>query len=500
MPAPFRIYNTLTRTVEDFRPLVEGKVGLYTCGMTVYDHAHVGHARSFVVFDTFVRYLRHRGWKVTYVRNYTDVDDKIIRRAQEEGVPAEEIAVRYIESWQRDAAGLGLLPPDAEPRVSTSMPAIIGMVEHLIEQGHAYPAGGSVWFRVETYPEYGHLSGQDPQEMRCSADPDADKGDPRDFALWKAAKPGEPAWDSPWGPGRPGWHIECSAMNLENLGPSIDIHGGGLDLVFPHHENEIAQSVCANQAPYARYWMHNGLLTMARKTDDGLVQSAKMGKSLGNVVRIHDALDAFPREALRLYYLQSHYRSPLPWTDEALPEALAMLARLYEAREVAAMMEGMEEPDDAARSLGKDAMEVLELGRNFDDRFHEAMDDDLNTARALSHAFELARAINRLSNHKKAGKRGGPVVEPALKAFGLLRHLGLLTMDNSAFQDEVKSKRLGAMGIDRERVEALIAERAEARANKDWARADTLRHTLDELRIKVMDGSDGVTWRVQLVD
>jgi cysteinyl-tRNA synthetase len=501
MPATFRIYNTLSRSVEPFRPLVDGEVSLYTCGMTVYDHAHVGHARSFVVFDVLVRYLRHRGWKVRYVRNYTDVDDKIIRRAQEEAVPASEIAERYIASWNHDAAGLGLLPPDEEPRVSTSMPAILAMVERLIEQGHAYVAGGSVWFSVATFPEYGALSGQDPTEMRCSAEADADKADPRDFALWKAAKPGEPSWPSPWGEGRPGWHIECSAMNLETLGASIDIHGGGLDLVFPHHENEIAQSVCCNKASYATYWMHNGLLTMARRTEDGLVQAAKMGKSLGNVVRIHAALEQFPREALRLYYLQSHYRSPLPWTDEALPEALAMLARLYEARDVAAAMDGYDDPDDTARSLGKDAMEVLELGRTFEDRFYAALDDDLNTAQALSLAFELARAINRLSNQKKAMKRAGSLVEPALSAFGLLgRTLGLLTMQSDAFQEEVKDKRLAAMGIDRAQVEAMVADRSAARAAKDWARADELRKRLDEARINVMDGADSVSWRVRLIE
>jgi cysteinyl-tRNA synthetase len=289
-------------------------------------------------------------------------------------------------------------------------------------------------------------------------------------------------------------------MNHQVLGASIDIHGGGLDLVFPHHENEIAQSVCANHAPYATYWMHNGMLTMAKKTPEGLVQAAKMGKSLGNVVNIHEALQEFPAEALRLYYLQAHYRSPLPWTETALPEALAMLARLYEAREAAESMGGTEEAAHVALGLGKDATEVLELGRNFSTRFHEAMSDDLNTSRAMGLALALARAINRLANHKKARKRGGPVVAAAIRAFDELKIIGLMTMDSESFQEEVKLKRLGALGVKREDVERLIAERAEARARKDWPRADDIRAELDSLSIKVMDGADAVTWRVRLVE
>jgi cysteinyl-tRNA synthetase len=435
---------------------------------------------------------------VHYVRNYTDVDDKIIRRAAKEGVPAMEIAERYIASWQADSEGLGLLPPDHEPRVSTSMPSIIDMTQRLIDNGHAYVSGGSVWFSVETCPEYGALSGQKPDDMQSSPDQGSDKRDARDFALWKGAKPGEPSWDSPWGPGRPGWHIECSAMNYEVLGPSIDIHGGGLDLVFPHHENEVAQSVCANRAPYVSYWMHNGLLTMVRRTDEGLVQAAKMGKSLGNVVNIHDALREFPAEALRLYYLQAHYRSPLPWMPEALPEALAMLARLYEAREVAEQMGGEEPADNVAKSMGKDALDVLELGRTFSKRFFDALNDDFNTSQAVAHAFELARAINRLANHKKSRKRCGPVVAPALEALAQLELLGLMKMDSEAFQDEVKAKRLASMGVDRDHVEALIEARAAARAAKDWSRADEIRDELDGLKINVMDGANGVSWRVRL--
>ena len=491
MPAPFRLYNTLTREVEAFEPIEPGRVKLYVCGMTVYDNAHIGHARAMVVFDVVVRYLRHREWDVTFVRNFTDVDDKIIRRAAELGEDPLALSARFIDAFRRDADALGLLRPDAEPQVTSSIPAIVDLIEHLVQRGHAYVSDGSVWFSVATDSEYGKLSDQRVEELR-SANVGA-KRNAADFALWKAAKEGEPSWDSPWGQGRPGWHIECSAMARDQLGDRIDIHGGGLDLVFPHHENEIAQSECGTgHAPFASYWMHNGLLTMK--------SGQKMGKSLGNVVDIQDLLKLFPAEALRLYYLQDHYRSPLPWNEEALPDALAKLARLYEAREIAQQMGGHEDPAEVIASLGIDARTVYDLGRAFSDRFHAAMDDDFNTAQALGHAFELARAINRFANHKKARKRGGPVVAPALEALAVLEHtFALLTLDSAAFQEEVKDKRLAAMGVPRDRVEALIADRATARSTKDWASADAIREELTGLGIVVMDRSGGdAEWRVRL--
>lgn len=496
MPAPFRLYNTRTRRVEGFEPLVAGQVGLYVCGMTVYDEAHIGHARAMVVFDTFVRYLRHREWTVRFVRNFTDVDDKIIRRANERGEDVKVLAQRYVDNFHRDMRELGLATPDVEPRVTTSIDKIVTLIGTLVERGNAYAVDGNVWFDVPSCPTYGALSGQQVTELR-SEDPDSGKRHPADFALWKAAKPGEPAWDSPWGPGRPGWHVECSAMAWDTLGPTIDIHGGGLDLVFPHHENEVAQSECAHQVMYARYWMHNGLLTMK--------SGEKMGKSLGNVVDIHDALREFPAEALRLYYLQNHYRSPLPYDADALCEALGMLGRLYEAREVAEKLVGGvgsfvdEDPDDAARALGTDAMRVLELGRNFRAQFYATLDDDFNTSAALGHAFELARAINRLSNHKKAAKRGGPIVAPALEALGLLAGaLGLLTLTTPEFQAEIKAKRLPLLGLTAPEVDALVTERTAARVARDWARADEIRARLEAHRIAVMDRADGSEWRVRL--
>ncbi len=498
---PFRLYNTLARKVEEFVPLEPGKVRLYVCGMTVYDHCHMGHARAMVVFDTFVRYLRHRGWDVTFVRNFTDVDDKIINRANEQGADPAAFAQHFIDEFHAEMAELGLGRPSHEPRVTESMDDIKALIQTLIDKSHAYLADGNVWFSVQTFDEYGKLSNQKVDDLRSSADEGRGKRAPADFALWKAAEPGEPAWPSAWGPGRPGWHIECSAMARAFLGDTIDIHGGGLDLVFPHHENEVAQSECGVAKPYVRYWMHNGLLTM--------VGGPKMGKSLGNTFSIHAALAEFPAEAIRLYYLHNQYRSPLPWSGEALPEALGMLSRLYEALENAEAVGGdgtvyrgdtpHPELDKIAKELGDDARSVLELGRGFADKFYAAADQDFNTAQALAHLFELARAVNRFASHKAAKKRGGPVVAPALAAFALVREaFGLFAMDTRAFHDEVKRKRSQALGIDPAAVAEKLAERTAARQAKDWARADALRAELAAKKIEVLDLTDGVEWRVKI--
>jgi len=489
-PRPFRLYSTLTRDVRAFTPVSEGRVGLYVCGMTVYDRCHVGHARAMVVFDVFVRWLRHNGWAVDFVRNFTDVDDKIIARANAIGEDAMALAQRYINAFHEDAAALGLVSPDHEPRVSTSIDDIVKLIEVLADKGHAYANEGSVWFDVRTFPEYGKLSGQNIDELR-SSDADAGKRDPADFALWKAEKPGEPAWESPWGRGRPGWHIECSAMAWARLGTSFDIHGGGLDLVFPHHENEVAQSECAHGVPYANYWTHNGLLTMQ--------SGQKMGKSLGNVINVQDALAAFPAQALRLYYLQNHYRSPLPWGPDALPDALGMVSRLYEAREVAESFEGDEPAAIVAKDLGDDAANVLQLGLAFREKFDQALDEDFNTAQAIGHLFELARAVNRLGNNKKAKKRARSVVQPALEAFKLVaRATGLMAQPTGEFLDEVRTKRLAATGLAREDIERLIADRDTMRRDKRWAEADQLRADLDLKGIVVMDGVTGAEWRVRV--
>jgi cysteinyl-tRNA synthetase len=454
MPAPIRLYNTLSRSIEDFVPQQPGKIGLYVCGMTVYDRCHVGHARAMVVFDAFVRYLRYRGWDVNFVRNFTDIDDKIIARANELGEDPAALAQRYIDAFHEDAENMGLIEPDSEPRVSTSIDAIQTMIATLIEKGKAYENEGSVWYSVPDFSDYGKLSGQKVDELR-SADEVPGKRHPADFALWKAVKPGEPDWPSPWGPGRPGWHIECSAMCCSELGPTIDIHGGGLDLVFPHHENEIAQS--------------------------------------------EDVLREYPAEVLRLYYLQSCYRSSLPWNADALPEALCMTCRLYEAREVAESMGGQEKAEQVAKDLGEDAQRVLDLSTAFEAEWLGSLDHDFNTAKGMAALFELVRAVNRFSNHKKARKRGGPVVAKALECFQVVSDsVGLLSQDVASFMEEVKTKRLTAMGVSRSEIEDLLVARTNARASKDWAEADRIRDTLLEKSIVIMDRPEGVDWRVRV--
>lgn len=499
----FRLYNTLSRTLEDFAPREAGKIGLYVCGMTVYDHAHVGHARAMVVFDAFVRYLRFHGWAVRFVRNFTDVDDKIIKRAAELGETPEGLAQRFIDAFHAETDALGLGRPDVEPRVSTSIEDIQAMIQRLLDHGHAYVAEGTVWFAVETFPEYGRLSGQRVEELR-SADEVAGKRSAADFALWKAAKAGEPSWESAWGAGRPGWHIECSAMARRHLGEHFDIHGGGLDLVFPHHENEVAQSVCGNCAPFVNYWMHNGLLVVddgaKMKGGVGGAEAQKMGKSLGNVFNIQQALESFPAEALRFYYLQAHYRSPLPWSGErSLVEALSQLMRFYEARERAEQLQGEGDGAKIAAELGPEAQAVWEQGQGFVERFDAALAQDFNTPMALSYLFELARAINRFADHKKARKRGGPVVAPALAAFERVAGaLGLCGMSVEAFHEEVKRKRLAALGVTLAEVEEVMSARAAAREAKEWTEADRLRQVLLERQIAVMDTPEGSTWRLQL--
>lgn len=490
MATPFRLYNTKTRSVEDFVPLKPGKVGVYVCGMTVYDRTHVGHARAMVVFDTLVRWLRHEGWEVKFVRNFTDIDDKIIARATKLGITADKLAQDEIDAFHRDMEALGLRRPDEEPRVTENIDNILAMIQRIMDGGHAYAAEGNVWFSVESFERYGALSGRKVEELR-SADPQQGKRHAADFALWKAAKPGEPQWDSPWGPGRPGWHIECSAMAHQCLGNTVDIHGGGLDLVFPHHENEVAQSETGNGATYVSHWMHNGLLTMEA--------GQKMGKSVGNVVNIEGIVEQFPAESVRLYYLQNHYRSPLPWNAEALPEALAMLSRLYDARDVAETMGGSQDADEVAWDLGADATKVLELGRGFAEQLATSLREDFNTSQVLGHLFTLARAVNRFAAHKKAKKRGGPVVAPALEAFRLVAAtIGLMAMDTQDFVEEVKNKRLSAHGLDRATVEAEVAKREQLRADKQWAEADAARDRLDAMGIVVMDGPEGSRWRVRL--
>ena len=487
-----RLYNTLSRSVETLETLTPGHVGLYVCGMTVYDDCHIGHARAMMSFDVVARHLRHRGYDVLFVRNHTDVDDKIIARARERGIDPLTLSATYIARLEEDLAGLGLVSPDVTPKVSEHIAEILALIGALVANGCAYQAtNGDVYFSVERFPTYGQLSGKKLEDLRAGerVAVDTAKRHPADFALWKAwtKDEAEPRWESPWGPGRPGWHIECSAMARRHLGDTFDIHGGGIDLVFPHHENEIAQSECGTgKHPMARYWLHNGHLTL---------ESEKMSKSLGNIVRIRDILREMPAEALRLLFLDTHYRSPLPYSTERLAGSLGLLDRFYTAKETALEAAG-DAPIDA---LGETGREAHRLAMEFPERFDAAMDDDFDTHTALQHLFELVRVVNRFGNDRKARARGARAMAPVQAAFALAGNvLGIGGMDPAAFFDEVKHKRLTAVGKPVAEIDARVAERTRARTEKDWARADELRAELEAQGIIVMDAPSGSTWRIRV--
>jgi cysteinyl-tRNA synthetase len=491
-----RLTNTLSRTVELFEPAVPGKVSMYVCGMTVYDYCHIGHARAMISFDLVYRWLVERGYDVTYIRNHTDVDDKIIARAAELGEHPLALSARFIEYLDEDLAALGLRVPTAQPKVSDSIEGIVAMVAKLVERGHAYDVDGDVYFAVESFEGYGKLSGKKIDDQRAGerVNVDGRKKHPGDFALWKSAKAGEVAWPSPWGDGRPGWHIECSVMATEALGDTFDIHGGGIDLVFPHHENEIAQSECATgNAPFAKYWMHNGHVTMGE---------TKMSKSLGNFIRIRDILREVPAEALRLLYAESHYRSPLPFSSDRLMECVVALDRLYHAKEV---LEGMASREPAAsakelvKDLGEPAEELYAKSIAFDTALSGSMDDDFNTAAAVGHLFDLVRSINRFGNNKKWLKRSAALAGPALTAFELAaRVLGVGALSSEEWFHQVRERRLAALGKTEADIQTRIDARVDARTAKDWAAADAIRGELDELGVVLMDGPQGTTWRMKV--
>lgn len=459
-----KIYNTLTRCKETLTPIEAGRVGMYVCGMTVYDYCHVGHARVMVAFDVIARHLRASGYQLTYVRNITDIDDKIIQRASANGESIEQLTSRFIEAMHEDERALAVLPPDLEPRATQSIPEIIEMISTLIDRSHAYLGGnGDVYFAVQSFASYGRLSGKNPDDLRSGARVEVDeaKRDPLDFVLWKQAKPGEPCWPSPWGEGRPGWHIECSAMSTQCLGNHFDLHGGGMDLQFPHHENEIAQSEASTGVPFANCWMHNGFVR---------VNEEKMSKSLGNFFTVRDVLNVFRPEVLRFFILNSHYRSPLNYSDETLEEAQAGLTRLYTA------LRGLE-PLPPTEGFADDPH-----GK----RFKAAMDDDFNTVEAMAVLFDMAREINRL--------KGADVTEASrlgARLRGLASLLGLLQMDPEQF---LKG---GACAVDDDEVliETLITARAAAKAQKNWAEADRIRVELTQRGIQLEDLPGGTTWR-----
>ena len=460
-----QIFNSLTNRKEPFEPIEPGKVRMYVCGMTVYDYCHLGHARVLVAFDVIVRYLRSCGFDVTYIRNVTDVDDKIINRANEVGEDFRALAERFISAMHEDEAALGVLAPDREPRATESMDDIIAMVQTLLDKGHAYQGGnGDVYYDVSGFDAYGRLSGKRVDELRAGARVEVDeaKHDPLDFVLWKSAKPDEPHWPSPWGPGRPGWHIECSAMSTGCLGNHFDIHGGGMDLKFPHHENEIAQSEAATGEPFVNCWIHNGFVRVADE---------KMSKSLGNFFTVREVLKLYPAEAVRYFIVASHYRSPLSYSDQQLDQARAGLGRLYTA------LRGLPEAQ---------APEASE----YETRFRDAMDDDFNTPEALAVLFDIAHGINRALDEGDTDRAAG--LGAVLRKLG--NTLGILQDDPEDFLQS--STAADAMaGPSSAEIERLIDARAAARARKDWAEADRIRDELKSAGVVLEDSAGKTTWR-----
>jgi len=466
-----KIHNTLSGRLEELVPLVPGKIGMYVCGVTVYDRSHVGHARALVTFDIVYRYLRYAGYDVTFIRNFTDVDDKIIARAQQAGISTKDLVDTNIRSFAEDMAVLGCLSPTLEPRATQHIPEMIEIIEQLIAKGLAYPADGDVYFAVDKFPGYGKLSKRNLDDMQAGARIEVDerKRHPMDFALWKASKPGEPWWDSPWGKGRPGWHIECSVMATKYLGQPFDLHGGGTDLIFPHHENEIAQSEGAKGCLFARYWMHNGMVTIDKE---------KMSKSLGNFMTVQEAAARVGGEALRLFVIGTHYRSPLDFFEERLDEAAGNIRRLYEAlaRADAALPVELVAADDTAIS-----------------QFRAAMDDDFNTARALGVVFETLRALNRALDEGDTAKAAP--LRAALRELGAV--LGIVQGDPHAFLERARRDHLESKELSPAEIERLIAERVAARKARDFKRADQIRDELKEKGIVLEDTPTGTMWKVE---
>jgi cysteinyl-tRNA synthetase len=454
-----KIYNTMARGKEELVPLTPGEIKMYSCGVTVYDLSHVGHARMLMVFDVISRYLRFAGYRVTFVRNFTDIDDKIIRRAGQEGVPPREVSERNIAAFHADMAALGVLAPDVEPKATEHVPEMIALIERLVARGYAYVVDGDVYFEVRRFPAYGKLSGKNLDELQAGARVEVDerKRDPRDFALWKSAKPGEPAWDSPWGSGRPGWHIECSAMAVRYLSDSFDIHGGGEDLIFPHHECEIAQAEADTGRPFARYWVHNGMVNMGRE---------KMSKSLGNTLTIRDLVTRHDPAALRLFLLGTHYRSPLEWSEERVADSARALERLWRP---------VDEAEKHATLAAATGQPLPPEFSRYRQRFLDAMDDDFNTPEALGALFDLSRALRADGVTPPALVRGAEELKTLAGALGLV------------------GPRRG--GLDEGQINRLIEERTEARRQRDFRRADEIRGEIERLGAILEDKPTGTVWR-----
>lgn len=477
-----KVFNTLTRKKEDFIPRDPGKVSIYACGPTTYNYIHLGNARPLVVFDTIRRYFKYRGYEVTFIQNFTDVDDKIINRAQDEGKAPEEIAEKYIKAYFQDADALHVLRADVHPKVTEHINEIINMVEGIIERGLAYHIKGNVYFDVRKFKGYGRLSGRDLDELKSGArvGVDEEKKDPLDFALWKAAKPGEPSWSSPWGAGRPGWHIECSAMSYKYLGAGFDIHGGGADLVFPHHENEIAQTEAYTGEPFVRYWLHNGFIT---------VNEEKMSKSLGNFFMVRDILAKFSPDVVRFYLLSTHYRSPLDFDDQKLQVAEKSLERMHTAYRLAETTLDLAKKTAAPGKSKKEKIHSEKLAQMKTD-FIAAMDDDFNTSLALATVFDFCREVNSFINDPdfQPGAVTIPYLEEILKIFDEFHQvLGMVKPATDLSRDE--------SGLVDRLMDIIINIRQEARKNKDWATADAIRDNLKDIGVLMEDTPHGVRWK-----
>jgi cysteinyl-tRNA synthetase len=499
-----RIYNTLTGKKENFVPLQEKRVSMYVCGVTVYDLCHIGHARSTVIFDMIYRYLRYHGYEVTFVRNFTDIDDKIIKRANEEGVDFKTIAEKYIGEFNTDMGRFGLEKPSVEPKATDHIKEMIQLISTLIEKGYAYQGNGDVFFSVERFKDYGKLSKRNLEEMQAGARVEVDekKKNPLDFALWKASKPGEPFWESPWGKGRPGWHIECSVMSQKYLGETFDIHGGGKDLVFPHHENEIAQSEAATGKSFVRYWIHNGFVNINKE---------KMSKSLGNILTLKEIFKDWRPEVIRLFLLSYHYRSPVDFSFDSLSEAKSGLDRFYTTLKT--IQDEMAKPKGEGLSCG--VMKYTPQGRgggafvinecrqaleSFKTRFEEAMDDDFNTAQALGYFYDLQRSLNILLDVSK-GRPTEEIISLLKKGFDHFSQMGwifgLFQEDPETYLKEQKEEGLKKLNLSEEEILKSIEERNVARREKNWKRADEIRSDLLSKGIVLEDTPSGSIWKTK---
>ncbi len=484
-----KIFNTLSGKKQPLEPLEPGHVKLYVCGITSYDYCHIGHARSALAFDMIVRYLRYRGLRVTYVRNFTDIDDKIINRAAEQHTTPAELANRFIDEFYVDMDRLGIDRPDLEPKATEHIPEMIGLIAELVAKGMAYQSGNDVYYAVNSFPRYGKLAHRNLDDMQAGAriSINEQKRHPMDFVLWKGSKPGEPTWDSPWGPGRPGWHIECSAMSRKYLGDTFDIHGGGKDLIFPHHENEIAQSEGANNKPFVNCWIHHGFVT---------IRDEKMSKSLGNFLTIRDILEHYHPEILRFFIFSTHYRNPLDFSETAMLDAAAGLERLYACiAQVEALAKGRQRQGEG--NIPPKDIEAIDA---IEGRFQQAMDNDFNTAQAQGVLFDLAKIINRLCKSLPAAPAATDIdaLDRATRTMKRLAAImGILNEDAAAFLKARKEKLLAGLEIDEERIIALIKDRYSCRAEKNWARGDEIRDELLAKGIELKDGPDGTTWSVK---